>query len=420
MAGDDAITSLADEPIVSSEMMPSMLNTSENESMVVPGDDYYDYEVHYISDMPEATAVPIVFGIFFIIGLIGNGTVILIVALNKNMRNVPNIYITNLALGDFLLIAFSVPFSSVLYTFTGWHFGEAVCKLNVFVQSLSLGVSVFTLTALSTDRFIAIVYPMAKHTGNPMLRTIVFAVFIWMASIILAIPDAVTSFVIEAPYSPPNATQPMMLCRFYPEALGEAYPKAHTMVRFIVYFVVPMLIITPMYVIMAVILMTSMTSTRTAGQSSSVSNQHVRQTKERFKVAMLVLSFIGIFFFCWLPRHIYLIWFHFDESEYNMAWHTFKIIGFCLMFMNSCVNPLALYLLSKQFRHFYHRYLLCCLPKEVIPTSSSMSGYSRGDHNTQTHSMSHYSFNGARRGSGNTVTSAANPNTNYQSHQSKC
>ena len=43
-----------------------------------------------------------------------------------------------------------------------------------------------------------------------------------------------------------------------------------------------------------------------------------------------------------------------------MFWHVFKIIGFCLCFINSCVNPLALYFLSKQFRHYYNRYLFCC------------------------------------------------------------
>ena len=58
-------------------------------------------------------------------------------------------------------------------------------------------------------------------------------------------------------------------------------------------------------------------------------------------------------------RHTYLLWYFFDPNPYNMFWHVFKIVGFCLCFINSCVNPLALYLMSRQFRRYYNQYLLC-------------------------------------------------------------
>lgn len=73
-----------------------------------------------------------------------------------------------------------------------------------------------------------------------------------------------------------------------------------------------------------------------------------------------MLSFVIVFIICWLPRHIYFLWFYYDPGLYNMFWHVFKIVGFCLGFINSCVNPLALYFLSKQFRRYYNRYMFCC------------------------------------------------------------
>lgn len=87
------------------------------------------------------------------------------------------------------------------------------------------------------------------------------------------------------------------------------------------------------------------------------------QVEARKKVAKMVLVFVVIFCVCWAPRHIYMIWFTFNPnrmSDYNDAWHYFRIIAFCLSFLNSCINPFALYLLSKQFRKYYNRYLFCC------------------------------------------------------------
>lgn len=48
----------------------------------------------------------------------------------------------------------------------------------------------------------------------------------------------------------------------------------------------------------------------------------------------------------------------------NMFWHVFKILAFCLSFVNSCVNPLALYFISRQFRRYYDRYLFCCCRRQ--------------------------------------------------------
>ena len=84
------------------------------------------------------------------------------------------------------------------------------------------------------------------------------------------------------------------------------------------------------------------------------------QMESRKKVARLVLSFVVVFVVCWLPRHVWYFWFNFDPAEYNMFWHVFKIVAYCLSFVNSCVNPLALYFLSRQFRRYYDRYLFCC------------------------------------------------------------
>ncbi|XP_064611928.1 neuropeptide CCHamide-1 receptor-like [Liolophura sinensis] len=306
--------------------------------------------------MVAAYVVPVLFGIIFVVGVVGNGTLIFAVIRNKKMRNVPNIYILSLAIGDLLLILTSVPISATLYSFTIWPFGEPFCQFNHFMQTLSLGVSVFTLTALSGDRYTVIVNPMSKHTGNPTFRTFAVAIGIWVISAILAIPDLLSSEVYRHQEKNNTRAPFIPICDLYRKDWPIWYPKFHVMFRFCVYFAIPVVIIGFFYVMMAHMLLLS---GNTIPGDGDMKQHKQRQIEAREKVAKVVLSFVVIFVICWFPRHIYLIWYHYDPSGFNTFWHVFKITAYCFCFINSCVNPMALYFLSRQFRRLYNNYLFC-------------------------------------------------------------
>lgn len=63
----------------------------------VTEEDYTPYE-----NRPETYIVPLVFLLILLIGLAGNGVLALTILRHSNMRNVPNIYVFSLALGDLL------------------------------------------------------------------------------------------------------------------------------------------------------------------------------------------------------------------------------------------------------------------------------------------------------------------------------
>ena len=388
-------------------MFLSTLNLTGTDSGQAGGDGT-DIPFKMLSNHPEAFVVPIIFTLIFIIGMIGNGTLIFTVLRNKNMRNTPNIFIVSLALGDLLLIFVSVPFTATIYTFNGWTYGSAMCKLNEFLQALSLGISVFTLVALSGDRYVAIVYPMSKHKGNHMLRTMLIAAAIWIFSLSLATLEGVSAHLVTHRYN----MQTFQVCVVYPVHWGKWYPKFHVMFRFIVYFAMPIFIIATFYTSMARILVLS--GQRMPGEAprmaSGVKGPATKQLEARKKVAKLVLSFVIVFMACWLPRHIYLLWFHYDPGTFNMFWHVFKIMGFCLSFINSCVNPLALYFLSRQFRRYYDRYLCCCCRRD--------RGHREGGHEYSEASKM-YNFNSKRNSTSMTemTTHIVSENTKSLSHR---
>ena len=72
-----------------------------------------------------AIVVPIFFSIVVVVGFCGNLLVILVVLLNKQMRNTTNLLILNLAVGDLLFIICCVPFTATTYASPEyWPFGD--------------------------------------------------------------------------------------------------------------------------------------------------------------------------------------------------------------------------------------------------------------------------------------------------------
>lgn len=74
----------------------------------------------------------------FVIGIIGNLLVIIVVAKNAHMRTITNIFIVNLAIGDFLVILICLPPSVITDISGNWYFGETMCKIIPFVQVIML------------------------------------------------------------------------------------------------------------------------------------------------------------------------------------------------------------------------------------------------------------------------------------------
>ncbi|XP_006609591.1 neuropeptide CCHamide-1 receptor-like isoform X2 [Apis dorsata] len=346
----------------------------EDEEQLSMGEKYVPYE-----DRPETYIVPIVFLLILLIGLTGNGVLALTILRHSNMRNVPNIYVFSLALGDLLVIMTCVPFTFTVYILDSWPFGLVLCKVSECAKDISIGVSVFTLTALSADRFFAIVDPMRKFhttgTGKRATRfTVIVAALIWLLAIMCAIPGSFSYIRVFKV----NSSISFRACYPYPPEFGPNYPKTILVCRFFIYYAVPLIIIAFFYILMARHLMRS--TRNIPGEMQC----QVKQVKARKKVAKMVMAFVIVFAVCFFPQHVFMLWFYIHptaQQDYNDFWHYFRILGFCLAFTNSCINPIALYCVSSTFRKYFDRYLLCCVPRRMRRRhrrSSDLSSRGRG------------------------------------------
>ncbi|XP_053965274.1 neuropeptide CCHamide-1 receptor isoform X1 [Anastrepha ludens] len=372
---------------------------------------------------PETYIVPVLFALIFIVGVLGNGTLIVVFLGVRQMRNVPNTYILSLAIADILLIVTTVPLTSTVYTVDSWPWGSFLCTLSEFIKDVSIGVSVFTLTALSGDRYFAIVDPLRKfhaHGGGKRATrmTIAIAVFIWFLAIICAIPALLGTNVKKLEI---NSSKSFSVCYPFPEEWGAQYAKIMVMMRFLVYYAIPLSIIAAFYVLIA----------RHLVYAASVPGEMqgaVRQVRARRKVAVTVLAFVLIFGICFLPYHFFMIWFYYwptAQDDYNSFWHVLRIVGFCLSFANSCANPVALYFVSGAFRKHFNRYLFCqgsgvrhkkrhphndtlCMHRDASLTSTASKRY----YSSTRRSTCHHHSTTRSRLQETTITMMANGNHN--------
>ncbi|AWP20485.1 putative neuromedin-B receptor, partial [Scophthalmus maximus] len=296
-----------------------------------------------------------VYMLIITVGLLGNVTLVKIFVTNSAMRSVPNIFISSLAAGDLLLLVTCVPVDAFRYFSEEWVFGEAACKLIPVIQLTSVGVSVFTLTALSADRYKAIVNPMDIQTSGAVFWTCLKAVSIWLLSVLLAVPEAVFSQVVAMQGHREHSNITFVNCVPYPLS-NQMHPKIHSVMIFLVYFLVPLTIISVYYYHIARTLIKS-----AHDMPGEVSEHTKRQMETRKRLAKIVLVFVGLFALCWFPNHVLYMYrsFHYHQMDLSLAHLVITLLARVLSFSSSCVNPFALYLLSESFRRHFNSQLRC-------------------------------------------------------------
>ncbi|XP_073844754.1 CCHamide-2 receptor [Musca autumnalis] len=311
---------------------------------------------------PETVFVAILFTLIFIVGVLGNGTLVIIFFRHRSMRNIPNTYILSLALADLLVIIVCVPLAILVYTQDSWTFGKSMCQITEFFKDVSIGVSVFTLTALSGERYCAIVNPLRKLQTKPL--TVITATMIWLLAIIFAAPSLVMS---NLQYIDISTNLTIIVCSPFGENRTnlEVYTRYVVVTKAFVYYILPLFIIGVLYLMMAQRLHVS--AREMPGETLSMQSRS--QVRARRYVARMVVAFVVVFFICFFPYHLFELWFHLNPTsreDFDDFWHTIRIIGFCTYFLNSCVNPVALYCVSGAFRAHFNQYLCCwCVKRQT-------------------------------------------------------
>ncbi|CAH0629114.1 unnamed protein product [Chrysodeixis includens] len=131
--------------------------------------------------------------LIFMLSVSGNCLVIATLASNRRMRTITNVYLLNLAISDFLLGVFCLPFTLVGQIYRRFLFGALLCKLIPFLQAVSVSVDVWTLVAISLERYFAICRPLKSRKWQTQCHAYKMIAMVWILSIIFNSPILIVS-----------------------------------------------------------------------------------------------------------------------------------------------------------------------------------------------------------------------------------
>ncbi|XP_064597537.1 melatonin receptor type 1B-B-like [Liolophura sinensis] len=133
---------------------------NENESQTAGSLDSDVLHRSYHSFPGFVTVLLIVVSLCYILlGIFGNGLLIVAVFTEKKLRTRCNVFLVTLALADITIQGYVLPFSLFDYIYGRYPVGETFCKVNAFTVCYCYGLSLWSLAFIAFNRFVKICHP---------------------------------------------------------------------------------------------------------------------------------------------------------------------------------------------------------------------------------------------------------------------
>ncbi|XP_012709558.2 C-C chemokine receptor type 6 [Fundulus heteroclitus] len=332
-------------------------------------DDYGDYNSSTESPCLFSTSYsvslvvgPYIHAIICILGLVGNGLVILTYAFYKRTKSMTDVYLLNVAIAD-LLFVLALPF--IIYNeLYSWPMGQVACKLLRGSYSVNLYSGMLMLACISTDRYIAIVQARRSFRLRSLSYSRVICVLIWLCAVLVSVP----TFYFYHWYEPTHhdyvgieeeeesPTGPQYVCEFKFHNTGTAriWKIGVPSIQLSIGFFLPLLIMIFCYASVMVTLLKA-------------------KNFQRHKAVRVVLVVVLVFILCHLPYNLVLLYETislFDQTDCHNAdsLQTAITLLQTVAYMHCCLNPVLYAFVGVKFRNHFRRMFrdLWCVGKRYI------------------------------------------------------
>ncbi|XP_053186904.1 tachykinin receptor 3a [Scomber japonicus] len=277
------------------------------------------------------------------VAVFGNLIVIWIILAHKRMRTVTNYFLLNLAFSDASMAALNTLINFIYAAHGEWYFGEAYCKFHNFFPVTSVFASIYSMTAIAVDRYMAIIHPLKPRLSAKATTGVI--VCIWSLAVVLAFPLCYFSTIRTLPRR--------TLCYVaWPRKADDPF-MYHIIVTVLVY-VLPLVVMGMTYTIVGVTLWGG----EIPGDSSD--NYH-GQLQAKRKVVKMMIIVVVTFALCWLPYHVYFIvtglnkrlskWKYIQQVYLSVLW---------LAMSSTMYNPIIYCCLNSRFRAGFKRAFRWC------------------------------------------------------------
>lgn len=281
------------------------------------------------------TGLPIYIFLISTLGILLNVFVLLVFCLHKKPCTVAEIYLSNLAAADLLLVS-CLPFWALnVYNEFNWPFGLFLCKVVNLGIKMNYYCSIYSLVLVGIDRYIALVHALSHGRMRRPKYAKLGCLLVWIFSLVLGSPVLV--FRRLEYYAEYDVTACYLI---YPsDELGLFFDIMLTILSLLI----PISIIT--YCTLKIIL---------ALRNKTMDRFHTERTEK--KATTLILAVLGAFFICWGPFHLISILDVLYRAGVIQDCFASNVIEFCnqifsyFAFFNSVLNPVLYVLVGKNFR----------------------------------------------------------------------
>ncbi|NXJ71706.1 NK1R protein, partial [Rostratula benghalensis] len=312
-----------------------LLNTSLNES----------FSNQFLQPPWQVALWAVAYALIVVVSVVGNVVVMWIILAHKRMRTVTNYFLVNLAFAEASMSAFNTVVNFTYAVHNEWYYGLFYCKFHNFFPIAAVFASIYSMTAIALDRYMAIIHPLRPRLSATATKVVIGV--IWLLAFLLAFPQGYYSVMEELPGR--------LVCLVeWPEHNTNLYGKTYHFCMTILIYFLPLLVIGCAYTVVGITLWAS----EIPGDSS---DRYHEQVSAKRKVVKMMIIVVCTFALCWLPYHIY-----FTLQYFNPEWYLQKFIQqvylaiMWLAMSSTMYNPIIYCCLNDRFRvGFKHAFRWC-------------------------------------------------------------
>ena len=273
--------------------------------------------------------------------MLGNCLVIYIVRTNQELKSTTFRLIINLACADLMTTMVVYP-GFIKYLFLGFSWlpgelGSVLCKLAVYLTLVFFLASIFTLTGIAVDRYLAVSRPLHYHAFSHWTKVVIPG--IWLASALIPLT---TWFEMDT----------------FPNQLESTYcfnEQVSVGIQVVVgiCFLVPMTAMCILYPIIS----WRLWKRRVPGENAAGQQQTAHLMAR--KITKMMVTVVVVFFLCWSPEFV-MIWLHSFASDLAASLPPWLIpLVIWLEILNCAMNPVIYPVFNESFKRDFNKFFCC-------------------------------------------------------------
>lgn len=275
------------------------------------------------------TVLPVYIVLISVFGIVMNVFVLVVFCVHKKACTVAEIYLSNLAVADLVVVAL-LPFWAV-YTAKrfSWTFSAHICRLVNLSISMNALCSINFLVMISIDRYLALVHPLSDTKMRRPRYAKLCCALMWCIGLLMSVPQMYRKVDYDQNF---NGT--VCFVPFPNKNALKVYEVFLTMLNFII----PVSIISFCTAMIIRVL-----------------NKRISTQKKELKASTLMFTVLVVFLICWVPIHVVRIMGlleRFGVIGYRgmCVLDIWRQICINLAFFNSVLNPVLYVVVGQNFR----------------------------------------------------------------------